>query len=50
MLPRRRPHPWPLGIALALLAMIGACLALWVIAASHADPLVTVHPRPGLER
>jgi hypothetical protein len=50
MPPRRRPHPWPLGIALALLAMIGACLAFWAIAAAHPDPLVAEHPRPGLER
>ena len=35
---------------MALLAMIGACLAIWAIAASHPDPLVTQHPRPGLER
>jgi hypothetical protein len=38
------------GLALALLAMVGICLSFWAIAAANPDPPVTREARPGLER
>jgi hypothetical protein len=35
-----RVEPWPVAVGLLLLAMIGACLAFWAIAATHPDPVV----------
>jgi hypothetical protein len=35
---RRRREPWPIALALALLGMIGACIAFFAIAVSNPDP------------
>jgi nitrogen fixation protein FixH len=36
----RRIEPWPVGLALLLLAMIAGSLAFLAVAAAHPDPLV----------
>jgi len=33
----RRREPWPIALALALLAMIGVCVAFFAVAVSHPD-------------
>jgi hypothetical protein len=33
-------EPWPVAVVVLLLAMIGACLAFWAVAAAHPDPVV----------
>jgi hypothetical protein len=37
---RTRMEPWPVAVIALLVAMIGACLAFWAIAATHPDPVV----------
>jgi hypothetical protein len=44
--PRAR-EPWPLAVALALLAMIGVCAAFFAVASLHPDPPVDLE-RAGL--
>lgn len=34
---KRRREPWPIGLALALLAMIGVCVAFFAVAVTHPD-------------
>jgi len=46
----RRVEPWPLALALALLCMIAASVAVYVIAVRNPDPVVSHESRPGLER
>lgn len=48
--PRRRVEPWPIALAVALALMIGASVAVFVIAERNPDPLVTHEARPGMER
>jgi hypothetical protein len=45
---RRRIEPWPIALAVALLAMIGASLAFYAIAVRHPDAELAPHDRPGL--
>jgi len=40
----RRRNPWPLGLALALAAMIGASLTVLGLAIAHPDARVEAHP------
>lgn len=45
----RRFEPWPVALAAALLAMIGVCVAFWIVAARHPDAeLLAAGERPGL--
>ena len=43
----RRIEPWPIALALALLAVVGVCIGFWVIAARNPD-LELETGRPGL--
>jgi hypothetical protein len=43
---RRRREPWPIALALLLLAMIGVSLGLYAIAESHPDRVLQP-ARPG---
>jgi hypothetical protein len=45
--PARERSRWPLGLALALAAMIGVSLTLLGIASTHRDADVVVHPLAG---
>ena len=48
--PKRRVEPWPIALGAALALMIGASVAVFVIAELNPDPVVTREARPGLER
>lgn len=48
--PERRVEPWPIALGAALALMIGASIAVCVIAESNPDPVVTREARPGMER
>ena len=48
--PERRVEPWPVALGVALALMIGASVAVCVIAQSNPDPVVTRDTRPGMER
>ena len=48
--PERRVEPWPIALAAALALMIGASVAVCVIAESNPDPVITRDTRPGMER
>ncbi len=37
---RRRIEPWPVALAVLLALMIGVCVTLYAVAASHVDPEV----------
>ena len=47
---KRRVEPWPVALGLALLFMIGVSISFYVIASTHPDPVISVDPRPGVER
>jgi len=38
---RRRIEPWPLALVGLLALMVGVCGALYAVAASHVDPVVS---------
>lgn len=48
--PKRRIEPWPIALGAALALMIGASVAVFVIAERNPDPVVTPEARPGMER
>ena len=46
--PKGRIEPWPIALGAALALMIGASVAVFVIAELNPDPVVTRDARPGL--
>jgi len=48
--PEQRIEPWPIGVAAALLMMIGIGLTFLAIAEANPDPVITRDVRPGMER